>query len=1143
MHVNDVKENASALDSGRLSLNELKSSKASGIRKSTAGLAASSIQKLNVQAPGEDRRFQKTLQEKDRQISALQKQLLLANDRAHDLLAESEKIKRQEREAKRLLSSKETSAKRQMILLKQAEDRLNCISGRDERRAKRSLLERKELEKQFEDLEIEYEEYIEFVQGEKEKDKLELETLSSKHEEEIRELRAKLEQDVSLARDEQADELHHVQDQLEEYRTLNEELSINVTSLNENLRKLSEENDEIRGSLDEKTAASDRMQSLLEEKESMLTSLQQEVASRIEVIAELKKTISEMTRAFEEGNQSHDKDQAKYEHEIKVRDETVKAIKADLEDSVSRLKLLEEKYQSNLVVINNMKNNLAQYESQDEENRHKIASLESSLSSAESAYQRQIGELTDLSKSQTEYMSAMNLEMEELKTANQTLNAVIAELQETKGAIESTMTSEVKNSQLQIVQLRADLSEKSSHCDKVEAEAAAMKTSLADLMMQLERSQLSILDLEQSKKMIATEHHELEVELQNMLEDLRRQREEFSAKLTLMNEVRDQQQNEENLRQQRVFEKQLQAKESAIVELRKIYDEECANKAMLVDRIAAVEQDYQDVVNEVSVLSKKLEAEKDHYDAVIHTNEGVVSNLHATIIELRSDLMHSSEAIVELKNAIDQKNQELDTARNNAILQQQQYNASESMAAQQIEEMKEQLHQSTHTKEEIVASLKIAIDTLKGQLEEKIQHVHALESEQSNMMAEALLLKHQMEDMKDGFNRLSLDSKNEMAVAEAEHMKAMLALKGDNAKLETEVASMQDQLSSVKAMKADLESELVMLNRKLTILEESSAESMKDTVTKFKVIDEAKEKSMAELRQFNAMLESHLVEERSNVKSLQDSLRLAQEDVSSLTIKIKEQEAANRQMVNELKSAYDAADTTKDKQLAELIRERDIIRSSVDEKVSKINDLNQKISALQSEVDSAKAMMAEMEIKNTKTVEDLTQLHETCEQAKDNMIKSLRQQLDDGVHTMNMIKHKLQSQDDANTRALELSKSKYESSLAMKETTIKELRDQQVEMLQAIAVVKAKALSHEDATNKTMEAMVGQHELEIKAKDALIVELREQYDAMLQDAAEKVDQSFSSDTRIQALEKELAQSVRIWYYLSCYYSILQLMLS
>lgn len=103
------------------------------------------------------RKLKITVAEKDKQLSFLEQQLLIAQAHVEELLAGSEKHKRQEREAKKDLSSKETHLRRQTVALKHSDDKLQGFLTKENEKIRRSKMERQDLEAELERLEDEHE--------------------------------------------------------------------------------------------------------------------------------------------------------------------------------------------------------------------------------------------------------------------------------------------------------------------------------------------------------------------------------------------------------------------------------------------------------------------------------------------------------------------------------------------------------------------------------------------------------------------------------------------------------------------------------------------------------------------------------------------------------------------------------------------------------------------------------------------------------------------------------------------------------------------------------------------------------------------------------------------------------------------------
>jgi hypothetical protein len=121
------------------------------VARRTSSLIAPDADKTEV------RKLKMTMTEKDKQLSFLEQQLLISQAHVEELLAGSEKHKRQEREAKKNLSSKETHLRRQAVALKHSDDKLQRFLTKENDKIRRSKMERQELEAELERLEDEHE--------------------------------------------------------------------------------------------------------------------------------------------------------------------------------------------------------------------------------------------------------------------------------------------------------------------------------------------------------------------------------------------------------------------------------------------------------------------------------------------------------------------------------------------------------------------------------------------------------------------------------------------------------------------------------------------------------------------------------------------------------------------------------------------------------------------------------------------------------------------------------------------------------------------------------------------------------------------------------------------------------------------------
>lgn len=119
--------------------------------------------KASTAAVPDTKRLNILLQEKEKQLSSLQKRLLIAEAKMEGLICEGDKFKQQEREVKRLLSARDVDARLKTIALRKAEAKLQNFLSKDERKLKRSKLARKDLEDEIEQLDNELE--VQFLES------------------------------------------------------------------------------------------------------------------------------------------------------------------------------------------------------------------------------------------------------------------------------------------------------------------------------------------------------------------------------------------------------------------------------------------------------------------------------------------------------------------------------------------------------------------------------------------------------------------------------------------------------------------------------------------------------------------------------------------------------------------------------------------------------------------------------------------------------------------------------------------------------------------------------------------------------------------------------------------------------------------
>jgi hypothetical protein len=88
--------------------------------------------------------------EKDKQIAYLQQQLSLSQARASELENATERMRRSECVSRRLLSAKDAASKRQGVLIKQVNNRLQQFAKKEENKVRRSVAAKQEIQDELE---------------------------------------------------------------------------------------------------------------------------------------------------------------------------------------------------------------------------------------------------------------------------------------------------------------------------------------------------------------------------------------------------------------------------------------------------------------------------------------------------------------------------------------------------------------------------------------------------------------------------------------------------------------------------------------------------------------------------------------------------------------------------------------------------------------------------------------------------------------------------------------------------------------------------------------------------------------------------------------------------------------------------------
>lgn len=91
-----------------------------------------------------------SMTEKDKQLAYFQQQLSLSQARVSELENTNEKMKRSENASRRILSAKEASAKKQGVLIKHVNDRLQQFAKKEDNKLRRNMAAKQELQDELE---------------------------------------------------------------------------------------------------------------------------------------------------------------------------------------------------------------------------------------------------------------------------------------------------------------------------------------------------------------------------------------------------------------------------------------------------------------------------------------------------------------------------------------------------------------------------------------------------------------------------------------------------------------------------------------------------------------------------------------------------------------------------------------------------------------------------------------------------------------------------------------------------------------------------------------------------------------------------------------------------------------------------------
>lgn len=133
-------ENIEPLLNSSSSRKALEPISANGVNKTALRKRQSSI---GFDSSNCSKRLTVLLAEKEKQLTNLEQRLLISQSEVQELQAGSDKFKRQEREAKKALSSRESHLKRQSVALKYTNDKLQSYVRKEDDKIRRSTMERK----------------------------------------------------------------------------------------------------------------------------------------------------------------------------------------------------------------------------------------------------------------------------------------------------------------------------------------------------------------------------------------------------------------------------------------------------------------------------------------------------------------------------------------------------------------------------------------------------------------------------------------------------------------------------------------------------------------------------------------------------------------------------------------------------------------------------------------------------------------------------------------------------------------------------------------------------------------------------------------------------------------------------------------
>eukprot|EP01036_Dinobryon_divergens_P024619 gene24619-33087_t len=461
----------------------------------------------------ESRRLKVILSEKDRQLASLQHMLQLSQAAVQDLQVAAEKHKRNELEARKTLSAKETYCRRQSAIsnmqMKTIHTTLQKFYTREERlqiaaekRLLRSQLDRKDLEDEMERVESEFEQRLTELS---ESHKAELEALESKSAEELNTMQtqcnAALAEQVLKQTESYNETLHHFEHALALLEGQAVKAANTNSSLQEEVSTLKEHNAHLLDSTVKYQAAIESLQQELESSLNINSTLSEELSVAKQNYDQLEQRFVESTEKANHAQAAEIEQlksvNSKYAVQLKRnaaelsrRISQYASMQARLDDTAHKLSYLEQQgldKEQEFGAEVETKHNI--FRSLKEENR----SLEESLSLASDEIKR----LRDEEYLHTCVISDMTREIQLLVHQRREIQGSNGELQQMVQLLQQDLDSKlaiIHGEEKKVQGLSAELEDANRRLKLSSVEIAEKEANVASLGSQIEAAEKKIIE-------------------------------------------------------------------------------------------------------------------------------------------------------------------------------------------------------------------------------------------------------------------------------------------------------------------------------------------------------------------------------------------------------------------------------------------------------------------------------------------------------------------------------------------------------------------------------------------------------------------------------------------------------------------------